>query len=164
MTAEDDERWMREAIALARTKGSDPEDTPIAAIIVLNGKIVGTGVNRTEEDCDATAHAEIVAIRAAGKAVDDMQIEGATLYSTVQPCGMCTMASIWASVSRVVFGATRDDVHEMYFEDEHLDIFDYLRDAYKDDLSVTGGVLADECADLYFRPWDDVPEEDQANQ
>ena len=121
------------------------------------------GVNRTAECCDATAHAEIVTLRNGGKAHGEMRIEGSTLYSTLQPCGMCTFASIWAGVSRIVYGAGREDVHEMYFEDRHLSTLDYVADAYKDDLELVGGVLADECAELYFRPGDDVPEEDQAN-
>lgn len=163
MTA-DDESWMREAIALAtREKGTDPANTPIAALIVREGKLVAQGVNRTAECCDATAHAEVVAMRAAGQAIGDMKIEGATLYSTLQPCGMCTMASIWAGVGRIVFGAGRDDVHEMYFEDRHLDTLDFIRDAYKDDLALDGGVLAQDCARLYYGPDDEVPADQQAN-
>ena len=159
-----DEDWMREAIALATlTKGTDPANTPIAALLVRGGELVASGVNRTAEDCDATAHAEIVTIRAGGQAVGEMKIEGATLYSTLQPCGMCTMASIWAGVSRIVFGAGRGDVHRMYFEDRDLDTADFVRNAYKDDLELAGGVLAGDCAQLYFGPDDDVPEEDQAN-
>ncbi len=76
---------------------------------------------------------------------------------------MWTMASIWAGVSRIVYGAGRDDVHKMYFEDRHLSTMDFVADAFKDDLTLTGGVLSDECATLYYRPWDDVPEEDQGN-
>ncbi|MXO86269.1 nucleoside deaminase [Altererythrobacter aurantiacus] len=159
-----DEDWMRLAREHAiASKGTDPANTPIAAIVVLDGKEVARGVNRTAEDCDATAHAEIVALRAAGAASGAIRVEGATLYSTLQPCGMCTFASIWAGVSRIVYGAGRDNVHEMYFEDRHLSTLDYITDAYKDDLELAGGMLAEECAGLYFRPWDDVPEEEQAN-
>ena len=156
---------MRRAIDLAvREKGSDPANTPIAALVVRDGALVASGVNRTTEQCDATAHAEVVTLRAAGAAVGDMKIEGATLYSTLQPCGMCTFASIWAGVTRIVYGAGREDVHEMYFEDRHLSTLDYVADAYKDDLTLEGGVLAAECASLYYAPGDDVPEKDQANQ
>ncbi|MXP14931.1 nucleoside deaminase [Altererythrobacter confluentis] len=156
---------MRRAIDLAtQEKGTNPANTPIAAIIVRDGKIIASGVNRTAENCDATAHAEVMALRAAGQAVGDMKIDGATLYSTLQPCGMCTFASIWAGVSRIVHGAGRDDVHEMYFEDRHLSTMDYIRDAYKQDLTMDGGILAAECAALYFGPDDDVPEDKQANK
>ena len=160
----DDQHWMQAARdhAVAQ-KCRDPANTPIAAILVLDGKEVARGVNRTAECCDATAHAEIVTLRNGGEAHGEMRIEGSTLYSTLQPCGMCTFASIWAGVSRIVYGAGREDVHEMYFEDRHLSTLDYVADAYKDDLELVGGVLADECAQLYFRPGDDVPEEDQAN-
>lgn len=164
MTGITDEDWMAKAIALATAeKGTDPANTPIAALIVRDGKLVAQGVNRTAEHCDPTAHAEVEALRAAGKAVGDMQVRGATLYSTLQPCGMCTMASIWAGVERIVFGAGRDDVHKMYFEDRHLDTVDFIRDAFKEDLSLSGGVKAKACAQLYYGPDDDVPEDKQAN-
>lgn len=163
MSRAEDERWMAQAIALARTKGSDPSDTPIAALIVRDGVLLAARCNETEETNDATAHAEIVTIRAAGAAAGDMELRGATLYSTLQPCGMCTMASIWAKVDRVVFGAGRDDVHRMYFEDRHLDTADFIRDAFRDDLAIEGGVLAAECAALYYGPDDDVPIEEQGN-
>lgn len=159
-----DEVWMAEAIRLAvQEKGTDPAATPIAALVVLDGRLIASGVNRTQECCDATAHAEIEAFRAAGKVLGTMRIEGATLYSTLQPCGMCTMAAIWAGVSRIVYGAGRDDVHPMYFEARHLSTFDFVADAFKDDLSLTGGVMAQDCAALYYRPWDAVPEDQQAN-
>lgn len=162
MTRED-ERWMREAIALAKTKGTDPSDTPIAAIIVRDGEILAAEINRTALDNDATAHAEICAFRAAGAHIGDMELRGATLYSTLQPCGMCTMASIWAKVTRIVFGAGRDDVHRMYFEDRNLDTMDFIQDAYRNDLAIEGGCLSTECATLYYAPDADVPVESQGN-
>lgn len=162
MTKED-ERWMRNAIALAKTKGTDPSDTPIAAIIVRDGKILAAEINRTALDNDATAHAEICAFRTAGANVGNMELRGATLYSTLQPCGMCTMASIWAKVARIVYGAGREDVHRMYFVERNLDTVDFIRDAYRNDLSIEGGCLPDECAALYFGPNADVPETEQGN-
>ena len=162
--AHSDEDWIRAAIALAvREKGRDPANTPIAALIVRDGRLIAQGVNHTAECCDATAHAEVVALRAAGQALRDMKISGATLYSTLQPCGMCTMASIWAGIGRIVFGAGRGDVHAMYFEQRHLETIDFIGDAYKDDLTLKGGVLAGECAQLYYRPGDVVPADQQAN-
>lgn len=159
-----DAEWMQIARDYAvAEKGSDPANTPIASIVVLDGKEIARGVNHTVECCDATAHAEVVTLRAAGKAHGAMRIEGATLYSTLQPCGMCTFASIWAGMDRIVYGAGRADVHSMYFEDRHLSTLDFIADAYKHDLELVGGVLAEDCAQLYFRPWDDVPEAAQAN-
>ncbi|WP_088183523.1 nucleoside deaminase [Sphingobium sp. Z007] len=163
MIGEIDKAWMREAIKLAKSKGTSPQDTPIAAIIVLNGRELARAVNQTEELLDATAHAEMMAFRRAGKAHGDMDIRDATLYSTLQPCGMCTMASIWAKIGRIVYGAGRDDVHRMYFEDRHLDTVDFIQDAWREDLVIDGGCLRDECAALYFGPDDDVPIEEQGN-
>ena len=163
MTGHSDEHWMRKAIELARTKGSDPSCTPIAAIIVLEDQILGASVNETAQRNDATAHAEILAIRAAGAKLEDMELRDATLYSTLQPCGMCTMGSIWSKIARIVYGAGRADVHKMYFEDRHLDTADFIRDAFRDDLEITGGILSEECARLYYGPDDDVPEARQGN-
>lgn len=163
MIDDTDKAWMRQAIALAKSKGTSPEDTPIAAIIVLEGRELARAVNQTEELFDATAHAEMMAFRSAGKAHGDMDIRHATLYSTLQPCGMCTMASIWAKIGRIVYGAGRDDVHRMYFEDRHLDTIDFIEDAWRDDLVIDGGCLREACAALYFGPDDDVPIEDQGN-
>lgn len=163
MTVHNDVYWMQEAVKLARTKGSDPSCTPIAAIIVLGNEVIAAELNQTADNNDATAHAEIMAIRAAGAKIGDMELRGATLYSTLQPCGMCTMGSIWSKIGRIVYGAGRDDVHKMYFEDRHLDTADFIRDAFRDDLEMTGGVLAGECAQLYYGPDDDVPLEKQGN-
>lgn len=163
MAITDDERWMREAIAVATEKGSDPALSPIGAVIVLDGRAIAVARNQTEELCDATAHAEMMAFRAAGKAVNDMELRDAVLYSTLQPCGMCTMASIWSKVGRIVYGAGRDDVHRMYFEDRNYDTMTFVADAYRDDLVVEAGCLRDECVQLYFGPDDDVPEDQQGN-
>lgn len=91
MIGHNDEYRMREAIKLARSKGSDPSCTPIAAIIMLDNQVLAASVNETALQNDATAHAEFLAIRAAGAKIEDMELRGATLYSTLQPCGMCTM-------------------------------------------------------------------------
>ena len=100
---------------------------------------------------------------AKAKSLGEPDLRKATLYSTLQPCGMFTMASIWAKVGRIVYGAERDQVHSMYFEDRHFDTMEFIRDAFRDDLTWTGGVLADVCTELYYRPGDDVPYEEQGN-
>ncbi|UAJ12953.1 nucleoside deaminase [Glacieibacterium megasporae] len=168
MATTEDEHWMREAIAVATSRGDDPASAPIGCVIVLDGKIVGSSHNECETLHDATAHAEMVAFRKAGIAVTTQhnvggEMRGATLYSTLQPCGMCTMASIWAKVERIVYGAGRDDVHKMYFEARGIDTLDFVTHAYRDDLSVEGGVLRAECAQLYYPPDADLDTDEQAN-
>jgi tRNA(adenine34) deaminase len=159
----DDETWMRRALDLAKQGQSEPGASPIGCVIVRDGQVIGEGFNEVEKRHDCTSHAEIVAIRRAGENLEDWQLRGATLYSTLQPCGMCSMASIWAKVSRVVFGAGRDQVHKLYFEDWHVDTLEFFSDAVRGGIDVKGGVLAGECAALYYGPDDDVPVPEQAN-
>jgi len=158
-----DEDFMRRAIALAREGKVAPGASPIGCVIVLDGEMIAEGHNEVDARHDPTAHAEIVAMRRAGAALGRSQFRGATLYSTLQPCGMCSMASIWAGVSRIVYGAGRPDVHRMYFEDRHFDCNDFITDAFKDDLTITPGVLSQDCAALYYKPDDDPPPDEQAN-
>jgi len=163
MFTDEDIRWMREAIRIARSKGSDPASSPLGCVIVRDGQLISGERNQTSELPDATAHAEMMAIRRGCESLGDMELRGATLYSTLQPCGMCTMASIWSKVGRVVYGAGRDDVHPMYFEARHVDTLSFIADAYRDDIEIEGGCLREECATLYFGPDDDVPEDEQGN-
>jgi tRNA(adenine34) deaminase len=155
----DDGDFMRRAVAIAQQN----RQSPIGCVVVLDGRIIGEGHNEVEQRRDPTAHAEVVAIRRACEALGVSQIKGATLYSTLQPCGMCSMAMIWAGVSRVIYGAERHQVHQMYFEDRHLDTMDFIRDAYRNDLEMKGGVFAAACAELYFGPEDNPPPEAQTN-
>jgi tRNA(adenine34) deaminase len=102
-------------------------------------------------------------MRQAGQTTKQPRFENATLYSTLQPCGMCSMACIWAGISRIVYGAQEHQVHSMYFEGRHLRTMDFVRDAFKDDLTVVGGVLGDECAQLYYGPEDNPPPAERTN-
>lgn len=159
----EDAAYMARAVSLARAAGDADGAVPIACVIVRGGRIIAEAVNEVAKRQDPTAHAEIVAIRAAA-AQEGTDLRGATLYSTLQPCGMCAMGSIWAHVSRIVYGAERHQVHDMYFEDRHFDTMDFIRDAFRQDLAFTGGVLATECAALYHRPGEAVAEEEQGNR
>ncbi len=159
----DDVAFMRKALKAATEKGTDPNTSPIGCVIVRDGEILAVARNRVDDDHDPTAHAEIVAIRAAAARLGSANLRGTTLYSTLQPCGMCTMASIWAKVRRIVYGAGRQDVHRMYFEDRHVNTLDFVGDAYREDITIGGGVLRAECARLYYGPDDDPPLEEQGN-
>jgi tRNA(adenine34) deaminase len=154
---------MRRAIALARQGAATPGASPIGAVLVQNGAIIGEAHNAVEICHDPTAHAEILAFRRAGQALHCSRFPDAVLYSTLQPCGMCTMASIWAGVKTIIFGATRPQVHKMYFEDRHFETMDFIRDAFRNDMTISGGILSEECAALYYRPDDNPPREAQAN-
>jgi tRNA(adenine34) deaminase len=158
-----DEDYMRQAISLAKQGDRASQCSPIGCVLVLDGVVIAQSHNEVEKRCDPSAHAEIIAMRRAGQHLQQSQFRGAVLYSTLQPCGMCSMASIWAGISRIVYGAERHQVHQMYFEDRDLNIVDIVRNAYKNDLNITGGILAEECAALYYAPTDDPPAAEQAN-
>ncbi len=158
-----DEGFMRRALALAKAGARTEGASPIGCVIVLDGVVVGEGHNEVGLRHDPSAHAEIVAIRRACESLGRDDLRGATLYSTLQPCGMCSMACIWTSIGRIVYGARRQDVHRMYFEDRHLDVLDFIDDAFRDDVSAVGGVMAQDCAALCYRPDDSPPTQVQAN-
>lgn len=160
---EADIAFMRRALDLARRGDQTAGATPIGCVVVMDGAVVAEGHNEVGLRHDPTAHAEMVAIRRAGAALGRDELRGATLYSTLQPCGMCTMASIWSRIGRIVYGAERDQVHRMYFEDRHLDTMNFIRDAYREDVEVIGRVLGDECAALLYGPDDKPPAEEIGN-
>ena len=96
---------MRAALAEA-DKAAAAGEVPIGAVVVVDGEIVGRGFNQPIGAVDPTAHAEVVAMRAAGARVDNHRQLGATLYVTVEPCAMCAMSMVHARIRRVVYGAS----------------------------------------------------------
>lgn len=163
MLREQDERFMRLAIEQARLGDQTPGAGEVGCVIVRDGEVVAAGHNEAELRHDPTAHAEIVTLRKLGEKLKTLEFRGCTLYCTLQPCGMCSMACIWAKISRIVYGATRQDVHSMYFEERHFNTVDFIRDAFREDLEIVGGVLAEECAQFYYRPGDEPPPEEAKN-
>ena len=95
---------MRQALALAHEAAAAGE-VPVGAVIVHDTVVVGRGSNRTLRDNDATAHAEMLAIRSASNALKRWRLDGCTLYVTLEPCAMCAGAIVLARIDRVVFGA-----------------------------------------------------------
>ncbi|AWN16807.1 tRNA-specific adenosine-34 deaminase [Salinisphaera sp. LB1] len=140
-----DTHWMRVALDLAAAAGAAGE-VPVGAVVVRDGIALGHGRNSPIAACDATAHAEIVAIRAACAAVGNYRLPGATLYCTLEPCAMCAGAIGHARIARVIYGA--DDfragaAHSIFA------VFDEPRLNHR--VAHRGGVLADESADLLRR-------------
>ena len=99
-----DHLFMEAALAEARSAAGSGE-VPIGAVVVLDNRIVARAGNRTITDCDPTAHAEIVALRDAAKAVRNYRLLGASLYVTIEPCAMCAGAMIQARIGRLIYGA-----------------------------------------------------------
>ncbi len=102
-----DERWMKRALALAEDAKAAGE-VPVGAVVVQDDKEIGAGYNRPISSADPSAHAEIVALRAAAQALENYRLPGTTLYISLEPCPMCAGAIVQARVARVVFGAADD--------------------------------------------------------
>jgi len=142
------ERWMREALSLAKQAAAAGE-VPVGAIVVQDGEIIGRGFNQPIRTCDATAHAEIVAIRSASQFRNNYRLPGTSLYVTIEPCTMCLGAMIHARVERLIFGATEPRAGAIVSQASMLD-----GGHFNHQLSFTDGVLAEECSSLmqsFFR-------------
>jgi len=100
----DDEKFMREALALAGEAAAAGE-VPVGAVVVKDGRVIGRGFNRPIGSADPTAHAEIVALREAAAAERNYRLPGCQLFVTLEPCAMCVGALVHARFARVVFGA-----------------------------------------------------------
>jgi tRNA(Arg) A34 adenosine deaminase TadA len=93
---------------------------PFGAVVVRNGEIVATGVNQVTATKDPTAHAEVVAIRAACKALDDFQLKGCVVYTSCEPCPMCLSALYWSRCEAIFFGSSASDAADAGFDDSFL--------------------------------------------
>lgn len=112
--------FMQEAIELAVENVRRGRGGPFAALVVKDGVVIARGVNRVTTTNDPTAHAEMVAIRAACEALHDFQLTGCDLYTTCEPCPMCMGAIYWARPARVLYGATHDDAAAVGFDDAFI--------------------------------------------
>jgi tRNA(adenine34) deaminase len=139
---ENDARWMRIALEqakLAETAG----EVPVGCVIVVHEKIVARAGNRTITDNDPTAHAEMVALRAAAQALGNYRLAGASLYVTIEPCAMCAGAMVQARIARLVYGA--DDPKGGAVR-SCFALLDKPRLNHR--VEVTPGVLAEKCASI----------------
>ena len=148
MSSTSDELWMEEALREARRAESLGE-VPVGAVVVCNGQIIARTGNRNISDNDPTAHAEILALREAGKVIGNYRLADCELFVTIEPCVMCAGAIVHARLNRLVYGA--DDpkagaVHSVFSVVNHGKL--------NHRLEVTGGVLASRSMDLlqgFFR-------------
>ncbi len=140
--ADTDTDFMRAAIAEAE-KARDSGEIPVGAVLTLSGDIIGQGFNRTVQDCDPSAHAEVVAIRQAAKRSENYRLNGATIYVTLEPCAMCVGAMIQARVQRLVFGAYDPKAGAV---GSVLDLSESKELNHR--VEVNGGLLEEECASI----------------
>lgn len=146
MTAVEDEQWMRRALALAERAELDGE-VPVGAVLVdADGVVLGEGFNQPIGRCDPSAHAEIVALRAAASAAGNYRLPDTTLYVTVEPCAMCAGALVHARVARLVYGASEPRAGVISSQLALLE-----QPFFNHRVAVTGGVLAAECGQRISR-------------
>jgi tRNA(Arg) A34 adenosine deaminase TadA len=117
---EPDPALMRQAIEIALEGVRAGRGGPFGALVVRDGRVIGSGSNQVVGDNDPTAHAEIVAIRRACASVGSFQLDGCELYTTCEPCPMCLGAIYWSRVERVVFACDRADAARAGFDDAHF--------------------------------------------
>ncbi len=140
--------FMQAALAEAR-QAAQAGEIPVGAVVVAGDEIIATGQNRSIRDNDASGHAEIAALRGAGKAQSNHRLSNATLYVTLEPCAMCMGAMVQARISRLVFGAYDPKAGAA---GSAIDLTE--SPAFNHRFEVLGGVLADECGELlqdFFR-------------
>ena len=140
MSRDNDEHWLRHAYQLARDAAADGE-VPVGAVVVCDDEMIGEGSNRPISSTDPTAHAEIVALRAACKRQNNYRLAGATLYVTLEPCVMCSGAMLHARVERLVFGAFDPNSGAA---GSVINVLDVPRFNHR--VTVRGGVLEQQCA------------------
>lgn len=141
---------MRHALSLADRAEREDDEIPVGAVLLgPDGKILGEGWNRNISDHDPSAHAEILAMRQAGRALRNHRLTGCTLYVTLEPCAMCAMAMVHARLARVVYAAIDPKTGAAG------SVFDLLADPrHNHHVQVHGGVLAEEAGQRlrdYFR-------------
>jgi guanine deaminase len=115
----DDETWLARAVEVASQNVADGGG-PFGAVVVREGVEVVAAGNRVTRDLDPTAHAEVVAIRAACQELGTFSLAGTTLYASCEPCPLCLSAALWARVDRVVFAADRHDAERAGFDDREF--------------------------------------------
>jgi|HubBroStandDraft_1064217.scaffolds.fasta_scaffold213073_2 tRNA(adenine34) deaminase len=135
-----DVEFMRSALAEAR-EAAERGEVPIGAVLALDNRVIAGAGNRTISDCDPTAHAEIVALRAASKILGNYRLLGTTLYVTIEPCAMCCGAMIQARISRLVYGA--DDAKAGAVR-SCFSVLDHRQLNHR--VAMTSGVLAEDSA------------------
>ena len=145
-----DVTWMQHALALAGRAEREDDEIPVGALVVSpRGEVVGEGWNRNIAECDPSAHAEIVAMRRAGRVLGNHRLVGCTLVVTLEPCAMCAMAMVHARIARLVYGAHDPKTGAAG------SVFDLLADPrHNHRVEIVGGVLAQEAGSRlsdYFR-------------
>ena len=143
-----DEIWMQRAIAEAKA-AREAGEVPVGAAIVKDGELISVGQNRNLRDHDPSAHAEIVALRAAGTHLGNHRVEGCEMYVVIEPCSMCAGALVHARLKRLIYGAKDPKAGAV---ESVLSVVNHPRLNHR--MEITAGVLEGECSQMvkeFFR-------------
>jgi tRNA(Arg) A34 adenosine deaminase TadA len=146
--------FMQQAVALAIENVVSGRGGPFGAVIVKDGKVIATGVNRVTATNDPTAHAEVTAIRSACETLATFQLDGCDVYSSCEPCPMCLAAIYWARCGTIYFGNTAADAAKVGFDDSFL--YDEMKKPLSERRIPMVQLLPDE-AWASFAAWRDAP-------
>ena len=152
---ENQKKFMREAIRLSIENVQSGNGGPFGTVIVKNGKIIASGINKVTQSNDPTAHAEIVAIRSACETLGTFQLVGCEIYCSCEPCPMCLGAIYWARPDRIYFANTKKDAADINFDDNF--IYNELDVSISQRKLPTTQLLRDE-AQMAFTQWRDSTE------
>jgi guanine deaminase len=142
-------KFMRKAIALS-IQNIEKGGGPFGAVIVKDGKVIATGVNRVTRNTDPTAHAEVTAIRKASKKLGTFDLAGCDIYTSCEPCPMCLGAVYWAHIDRMYYGNTKADAKNVGFDDSF--IYDEIELKPEKRRLITTQLLSEEAIEA-FRAW-----------
>ena len=147
---ENQKKFMREAIRLSIENVQSGNGGPFGTVIVKNGKIIASGINKVTQSNDPTAHAEIVAIRSACETLGTFQLVGCEIYCSCEPCPMCLGAIYWARPDRIYFANTKEDAADINYDDNF--IYNELDVSISQRKLPTTQLLRDE-AQMAFTQW-----------
>ncbi|NCT55538.1 nucleoside deaminase [bacterium] len=152
------EKFMRVAIEEAK-RSLVAGGTPLAAIMVKDGKVIAVGHAQVGKLRDPTAHGEAECIKIAVKALNSLDLAGCTMYSTVETCSMCLSCGAWSGLTKVVFGAFKEDIVGNPYEFKNYHAIEHVKNLQvpwtSENIEIIGGVLKKDCAELMknFKNW-----------
>jgi guanine deaminase len=155
MNTEQQEAFMREAIALSLSNIKTCKGGPFGAVIVKNGEIIARGANNVTSTNDPTAHAEVVAIRKACERLQTFQLTGCEIYASCEPCPMCLGAIYWARLDKLYYANTKTDAAAINFDDKF--IYEELEKPLEQRTLFTRQLLRDEALEA-FKKWSQTDE------
>jgi guanine deaminase len=150
MNMNDNPEFMREAIRLSVENVTSKAGGPFGAVVVKDGKIIARGVNQVTATNDPTAHAEVVAIRNACKALNTFQLDGCEIYTSCEPCPMCLGAIYWARPSKLFYANCKQDAADIKFDDQF--IYEELAKPIEERQLFTRQILREEALEA-FKKW-----------